>query len=61
MSKKKTTPKINPEYIGKTIEITGPNSTTKLEVTETLAAEHAFYTSIGLGYLFIVEDAKAED
>ena len=52
---------MNPEYIGKTIEITGPNSVTKLEVTEALAAEHAFYTAIGLGHLFIIEDAKAED
>jgi hypothetical protein len=52
---------VNPEYIGKTIEITGPNSTTKLEVTEALAKEHAFYTAIGLGHLFIIEDAKTED
>lgn len=61
MSKKKITPKINPEYLGKTIEITGPNSTTKVEVTEALAKEHVFYTAIGLGHLFIVEDAKTED
>ena len=61
MSKKKITPKVNLEYLGQTIEITGPNSTTQLEVTEALAAEHAFYTAIGLGHLFIIEDAKAED
>ena len=61
MSKKKITPKINPENHGKSIEITGPNSTTKLEVTEALAKQYAFYTAIGLGHLFIIEDAKTED
>jgi hypothetical protein len=61
MSKKKITPKVNPEYLGHTLEITGPNSTMKVVVTEALAKEHIYYTSIGLGYLFIVEDAKTED
>jgi len=60
MNKKKMKSKINPNYLGAVIEITGPNGFTSVEVTESMVEDQEYYTALGFGHLF-VEDAKSED
>jgi len=60
-SKTKSKIKINPNYLGEVIEITGPNGFTSVEVTENMVEEQEYYTALGFGHLFIVEHAKSED
>lgn len=40
------------EYLGQYITTYNGNYETTIEVTEEMAQEHKYYTSIGLGYLF---------
>lgn len=40
------------EYLGKYITTYNGNYETTIEVTEELAKQHKYYSSIGLGYIF---------
>ena len=44
--------KIKNEYLGQYITTYNGNYENTIEVTEEMAKEHKYYTSIGLGYLF---------
>ena len=44
--------KIKNEYLGQYITTYNGNYENTIEVTEEMAKDHKYYTSIGLGYLF---------
>jgi hypothetical protein len=53
--------KIKNEHIGSYVTIYNSKGfDTSIYVTEEMAQDHEYYSSVGLGYLFEVEDTKAK-